>query len=155
MLSQHISLLECAWHGVHVTNPSLMPHWFQSHSIPKIRGRFSERNMRSPLLWWLPFSNQVKLKKIQKEVHLSSISQQNYIYVFFGGCYYNAFHLFWDHSGSEFGTPNWAPNAPTTGRPPVKKLQTLATHKVSATVLQSWLSFTGWTCSRILANHGE
>ena len=63
MLSQHISLLECAWHGVHVTNPSLMPHWFQSHSIPKIRGRFSERNMRSPLLWWLPFSNQVKLKK--------------------------------------------------------------------------------------------
>ena len=60
-----------------------------------------------------------------------------YIYVFFGGCYYNAFHLFWDHSGSEFGTPNWAPNAPTTGRPPVKKLQTLATHKVSATVLQS------------------
>jgi hypothetical protein len=59
------------------------------------------------------------------------------IYVFFGGCYYNAFHLFWDHSGSEFGTPNWAPNAPTTGRPPVKRLQTLATHKVSATVLQS------------------
>lgn len=63
MPSQHISLLKCAKAMFFfVTKPSLR----KEYEIPTV--------MMAALK-----GNQVKLKKIQKEVHLSSISQQNYI----------------------------------------------------------------------------